>query len=463
MSYEQRNTRSNVFKRFGQYLIHLNLYSHTESLSLEKQFMSTRVYLFLLAVCMLILLTFANLTIPLRTTTVNSPSLALFDHLSNRYSSTLSCSCSQSVIAHDMFLSFAPQYHQVCSSEFVSQSWISTLFLFRLNYYYPLDFRMAAASQFQTLAFLCRFVLESIIDAQKTLPMHHLLTLSVLSRAAFETQSKTLARQLQTTLITTTNLTDEYVIFSIAQNYLSSSLRTTSFFRSSSKYFSSNSAQYVWDEKLLIKGVADFCFCYQTYDCTIEARLYNLTVPYKYASIYGPNKSVSHVPGMKAGCIPHNSLLNSTLECFYNATCIITLTESLGDKTFPNPLDGRVQSRFQSNMTVRSIFAELFIEDWHFRSNFTGYFSTCAPMACSYSYRERFNAVHVLITFIGFIGGVTVILRIIAPLLVSNIIYRIKRICCNRNECNQQMSMPDSDAAQRLSKCQRPIRDRVIR
>jgi hypothetical protein len=63
----------------------------------------------------------------------------------------------------------------------------------------------------------------------------------------------------------------------------------------------------------------------------------------------------------------------------------------MGGTTFPDALDDTIQSRFNPNMTVDSMFAELFIEEWYDTSNFTGYFATCAPVSCSYSYTERFN------------------------------------------------------------------------
>jgi hypothetical protein len=441
-----------MFKRFCQYITQLNLYSGDESLTNEEQFMSTRLYFGLLAVFILILLTFASLTIPAYTIVVTSPSLSLFDYLSNRYPSTFSCACSQPVIPYDAFLSFAPQYHQVCSSLFVSQSWISTLFSFQLDHYYPLDFRTAASSQFQVIASLCRFAVQSIADYVKTFSMSQLVTVSALSRAAFNGQSETLAQQLQTGTIVDANLIDEYVAFIIAQNFLSSSLRTSTYFITYTGYSDYDSTKYLWNENLTGESITDFCFCYETYSCSPNARLYNLTLLYDSISIFRPDSSPLHVPGIKAGCIPHDSILNSTLECFYNATCIEMLIQFMGGTTFPDPLDDTVQSRFNPNTTVSSMFAELFIEEWRYISNFTGYFATCAPASCSYSYTERVNAAYMLITFFGFIGGVTVVLGFIAPVLVKNSVRRIKTKCCGQNEHEEQIPTVNDEAATRLSK-----------
>ena len=450
---EQRSARPNVFKRFGQYLARQNLFNDDESLAVGEQLFSTRLYWSLLAISIFILLTLAGLKIPAVTATVTSPSLSLFEHLSNRYPSTLSCSCSKPIISYDAFLSFTPRYHQVCSSVFVSQPWISTLFSFQLSHYYPLDFRTAASSQFQVLGSLCRLAAQSIVDSLKTLTMHQLVTTSALSRTVLDRESAVLAQKLQSTVIADVNLIDEYVAFTISQNYLSSSLRTSNYFRSSGVYRQSNSMQYLWDENLSGGSINDYCFCYQTYSCSRKVRLYNMTLPYSTRSRYFPDMMTLYVPGMKAGCIPHDSMLNSTLECFYNRTCIRTLIQFMGGTTFPDSLDETVQSRFKSNMTVRSMFAELFIEDWHYTSNFTGYFDSCAPVSCSYSYTERFDAAYMFITFFGFIGGMTVLLGFVAPVLVKNIVRRIKTICCGRNEHEQQMPSPNNEITTRPSKC----------
>jgi hypothetical protein len=444
---EQYNARPNIVKRFGLYFAHLNIYKDDEPLAIEEQFYSTRLYLSLLGVTILILLIFTGVTVPARTTTVTSPSLSLFEYLSDRYPSTLSCTCSQPVIPYSAFLSLAPRYHQVCSSVFISQSWISTLFSFRLNHYYPLDFRTAASSQFQILASLCRFAAQSITDSVKAFSMDQLVTVSALSRTVFDQQYVVLVKQLQTTTIADANMIDEYISFSIAQNFLSSSLRTTSYVETSTDA-SSGSAQYLWDESLLGNSISDFCFCYETYSCTPKVGLYNLSLPYDYDSIFWP-KLPFYVPGMKGGCIPHESMLNSTLECFYNATCIEMLIQFMGGTMFPDPLDATVQSRFKPNMTISSMFADLLIEDWNYTSNFTGYFVTCAPASCSYTYTERFNAAYMFITFFGFIGGVIVALGFLTPLLVKHIIRRFKTKCCHRTEQTQQMPLADDEVVTR--------------
>jgi len=329
----------------------------------------------------------------------------------------------------------------------VSQSWISTLFSFQPNHYYPLDFRTAASSQFQVIASLCRFAAQSISDAVKTVSKSQLVTVSALSRTTFDKKSEAVVQNLQTATIADASLIDEYIAFSIAQNYLSSALRTTDFHATSANVYQGGSEQYLWDQNSPGESIDDFCFCYETYSCNTQAFLFNLTLPYNEDwTLVAPPLSF-YVPGIKAGCIPHESIMNSTLECFYNLTCIKMLMQFIGSTTFPDPLDATVQSRFQPNMTIRSMFAELLIEDWHYTSNFTGYFATCAPASCSYTYTERFDAAYAIITFLGFIGGITIILSYLASFLVKNVVRGLKRMCCCRQAEFEQQILSINDEA----------------
>jgi hypothetical protein len=85
--------------------------------------------------------------------------------LIHQYPSTLSCPCSQVVVPYQTFLSFAPEYHQVCASDFISSTWISQLFSVNTSRYLPLDFRIGASSQFQILATFCSFTAKSVSNA----------------------------------------------------------------------------------------------------------------------------------------------------------------------------------------------------------------------------------------------------------------------------------------------------------
>jgi hypothetical protein len=103
----------------------------------------------------------------------------------------------------------------------------------------------------------------------------------------------------------------------------------------------------------------------------------------------------------------------------------------------PEPLNISLPSRFYpvSSVTFGTLIDELFIESWINSSNYSAYFSTCAPLTCGYSYTKRSNFLYMLTTFLGLYGGLTVGLKLIIwhVLLIywkidQSIIHRHRRI-----------------------------------
>jgi len=82
------------------------------------------------------------------------------------------------------------------------------------------------------------------------------------------------------------------------------------------------------------------------------------------------------------GCYPIDSLLLSTLECFYDKNCVQILIDNYDfDRVgLLRPLENRTlriqplsnkSSRFSPNTTINQIFSQLFVEDWVNSSHFT--------------------------------------------------------------------------------------------
>ncbi|CAF3549071.1 unnamed protein product [Rotaria sp. Silwood1] len=137
------------------------------------------------------------------------------------------------------------------------------------------------------------------------------------------------------------------------------------------------------------------------------------------------------VPGLVLGCYAIDSLLLSTLECFYEQECVKLLIANYDFDIvgLVRPLNSRAiqiqplrneNSRFYSNTTINEIFSQLFVEDWINSSNFTSYYTRCAPSKCTYTIRKRFNISYMLAIMLGFYGGLSTILEIILPPLVKS-------------------------------------------
>lgn len=72
---------------------------------------------------------------------------SLFKNLQRNYGETLICSCSESSLSYQTFVTLEISFNSVCSSTFVSRKWIEGLYLTDASAYSQDDFRVTASSQ----------------------------------------------------------------------------------------------------------------------------------------------------------------------------------------------------------------------------------------------------------------------------------------------------------------------------
>ena len=135
-------------------------------------------------------------------------------------------------------------------------------------------------------------------------------------------------------------------------------------------------------------------------------------------------------PGLSVGCLPSTVLLQSTLECFFNQTCLETLHNALFDSVhIPSlPTSVAMSNRFPSNTLVGSLFDELFIESWFRQIDYETFFQTCEVSLCTYIYTQKLDILFVITSIIGLFGGLTIVLRIVCPLLIMGCWHLLRRI-----------------------------------
>lgn len=111
------------------------------------------------------------------------------------------CPCSVMTIPYDAIISLSPSLHQVCSSELITDEWISilkqstTIFAF-------LDWRNNAFQQFQLLSNLCELANTTISDAVKRFLSSSYITSNVITEIDFNAQlESTLHRFFNSTVV----------------------------------------------------------------------------------------------------------------------------------------------------------------------------------------------------------------------------------------------------------------------
>jgi len=118
------------------------------------------------------------------------PPLDTYKELQARYSKTLTCPCSNMIIPYERFITLSPILHQLCSSDLVTDQWISILEHIKPGYDIA-DWRNTAFSQFHLLSNLCKLANTTIDDAVHRFLQQLFIASNVLSESDFDTQFNT--------------------------------------------------------------------------------------------------------------------------------------------------------------------------------------------------------------------------------------------------------------------------------
>ena len=146
--------------------------------------------------CLLLFTVFNTQTIVF---TESSPSLTTYDRLQTSYNYTMKCPCSIRNIPFKKFISFTPTFHSVCSSNFISDAWISLLIVSNTK---DVTGGLSQMIQhFRILSALCLLAENTVSDALERFSVQSLITSNVLDKISFSTQLNTTIEQFIQSLV----------------------------------------------------------------------------------------------------------------------------------------------------------------------------------------------------------------------------------------------------------------------
>ena len=431
--------------RLRQWLIELNLFEmdavHDQIVKIQRWF--TRVYIIALSVVLVILSIHAIVEDIPQHIEIRDPTFKLYNKLQDKYS--LDCPCSNVAIPYEQFAQFAPQYHQVCSSDFVTQRWIDYLYNPSTTpFYYPEDFRSTASQQFQLLAILCRLSIQAINDSLHLFNNTKFISAQLLSKNLFRAQIQAHIHAFKTSTLKKFSHTLDFVRNLLYGNTLLSVSQTFYPFQ-------------LWQNNGFWSAGIDITFC--LYHLNIYCCQCSLYPHCKaYAGFFGdqlldahdPDKIYAHldiVDGWYIGCSPIDSLLYSTLKSFYNQTTIdsflLFFRNSSDNFTC---LNANHPTIFPPNYTtLETIIKASFIEEWNDNIDYVSYFNICAPKLCTYTSDE--HILHSISTVLGLYGGLSIILRFLISIIIKLVIWRTHR------------TSPTEEPSSWLQKLKRALRD----
>lgn len=176
--------------RFQRFFRDLNLFktSNQDEHHLRIERWSTRLYIPLLFIVLLILLFYTILETHSEQIQIRNPTLSTYLSLYEK-SPDLKCPCTEISISYEKFLELSPLFHQVCSSDLITDEWISFLYdPEKTPLRYPADFRATAFNEFQILRELCSLSITAILDGIETLYKSELISGELLNEKLFQAQ-----------------------------------------------------------------------------------------------------------------------------------------------------------------------------------------------------------------------------------------------------------------------------------
>ena len=407
-----------MFQFIKRTTIELNLFksippSQDENI-IRQQRHSSRVFLVILFTSLSTLTLFTSTRI--QTTIINTPepTLEQFLQLYNQYPSTLNCPCSQSAISYEQIIPFVqPEYHLICSSEFVSSKWINLKFIQSPNTYISThDFRSQSQIHFQLLSTLCHVASQIVQDHLESFYQTRFVSPEVLTGESFRIQTTILLEQFKRTVPESFQHTLELIKTNLELNQPIVPTNT---------YFSLPAGS---DDNIQTSGAS---FESERPGCsspTLDCLCWYLSAKecYRFTRIVD-NDVNQIIPGMFFTWFPLQSLLMSTLECFYNDSCLSQIKTFINATVSPTNFTALqlTAGSYTNNPyeQVEVLANRLFIQSWKNESSYQSYFNHCHPLACRYTYQSRFALLYMITTVIGLIGGLLVVSRLLAPVIVT--------------------------------------------
>ncbi|CAF1391503.1 unnamed protein product [Rotaria sordida] len=384
----------------------------TNPFDLRVQRISTRSFILCLLLSTITIVIYISSVKVTDTININVPTIKKYSELYSIYSETLTCPCTTISIDYKAFLHVKHTFHQICISFYVSDNWRQILSLSSLNNaFYFRDFRASCKFFFQALSTFCELTNKTISDSLTRFYSTQYISAAVVSSDLLYLQMQSIFEQF-ISLITNELLLSLQMIQNTTQANALFSARWTNYDLRMSFSPRLPGMQLVAP----VPQVYSNCRCDVSLSCIEQSAIYDTV---------DTTTKLFSIPGIYSGCFVMESLLQSTLECFYNQTCIEQLSSYFLSNTSlaVTTLDSSLPSRFFENSTIQELVDKLMVEQWNLSTTFESYYSACQPIKCTYSYMKKHDVIYMITTMFGLVGGLMTILKLVVPRFVKIFAY----------------------------------------
>lgn len=417
-------------------VIQMNFFrsSDTSPAALRQQRWSTRLYLAFLLSCIAILLFYTNIEVHTRTITYVKPSVSDFERLLLQNPDNIQCPCSQKSIYYDIFLvqQYVEHYHPVCASVFISDTWISYLDSDTpVQFGVPgIDFRRWGAHFFGVLKDFCYIAKQNVESSVSELRSRRFIIDQMISREEFVKEINSIIKHFYSSISAVFRRNLEIFLL-IAHSDAFFSRLDLNWRLFMSEIYNPNATFYSTPVHLHNSNTHTNCSCATSRLCFTEVDLFDYD---NWALV-----SYHTIPGLYRGCSLIETVLQSSLGCFYSSECINSLIYAISNHSYIStmywpmllekiePLNDSL-SRFFKNDSLSTVINAMFIESWMSNISYENFFSACAINECTFSYYYHFDFMYIVRTFLSVYSGLILFLQYISPLTVllfNNVYHRL--------------------------------------
>ena len=395
----------------------MNIYKRPESndRQIHYQQLATRFYVIIIAVSLWSLISYKRLRVEEIRETISGPTFLQYVKLEKVYGNDLSCPCTSISVPYGAFVTIEPTYHQVCSSYLISSQWIMYSNPISESSAYLFDYQFNSGSHFRTLAMFCEQAKQMINSSLRNFLATPIVTRKAIRPALLQSQMDSLIADWKVVTIQEFTRTIELIRTTTSANQLMNRLNI--FYQHDD-----------YGQRIVEPRVYGTCNCASFRTCHT-----NLTID-NYVDIFV-------IPNFFYGCYLLDALLISTLECFYDESCMnqidYFLDRSLkGSWTYP-ALDSNINL---PSDTIESIVNQMMIVSWSSNVNSTIYYETCASKSCTIEYTGSIGYLTTLLFSAEVFGGLSIGVKLfifIGLLLIEKLIdgFSLRRVVRSFKHC----------------------------
>lgn len=187
----------------------------TEKRFQNQEIIATRIYIFIFTLCIIAAVLYCGpFSEETKSIKENYPTMDTVNQLHRQNISSLSCPCSKAAVPFSKLLSVKPDYHSICTSEYVSQAYIRNL----LNKNDSTSLLLSA--HYRLLSSLCHLSRRLIENSLLVFNSRELVSIETLSRSSFNTEIEAIISTFISQTLADYRRTRSFIVNSFSVNQL---------------------------------------------------------------------------------------------------------------------------------------------------------------------------------------------------------------------------------------------------